>query len=137
MRIGIRMVAVMASLLMLATGPLAPLAAAQQPAPQQPAPRQPDLMQEAIKASERDTDSDAYDVGAGIANVFYVPGKVGLCALGGAVAFSLLILTIGSGYKAAANVAREGCGGKWTLTGEDLKTEPDVKELDLEKARKY
>ena len=132
MKIGIRLVAVVASLLMLATGPLAPLAAAQQPAPPQP-----DIMQEALKSSQRESDSGAYDVGAGIANVFYVPGKAGLCALGGAIAVTLLILTIGTGYKAATVVAKEGCGGKWTLTGDDLKSEAEVRSFDWEKDPKY
>jgi hypothetical protein len=38
------------------------------------------------------------------------------------VGVALLLVTLGSGYKAAVAFGREGCGGKWAVTGEDLRT---------------
>lgn len=104
-------------------GPLAP-ALAQQPA--QPAPTvQPDLFQERMKAT-RSTDGHegAYNVGAGIVNVFLIPGRAITCVAGGAVGIAVLLLTLGTGYRAAAAVGEEGCGGKWIVTGEDLWPNP-------------
>ncbi|HEU5322585.1 MAG TPA: hypothetical protein VFX28_17395 [Methylomirabilota bacterium] len=102
----------------LLLGPLTPLAQAQQPA-------QPDLFQEALKgAREAEKNQGAYEVGAGIANVFHVPGRAITCVLGTTVGLGLMLLTLGTGYKAAAGVATEGCGGKWILTGDDLRPDP-------------
>ena len=101
-------------------GPLAPLASAQQPTE-----TKPDVMQEAMKASaQQDPSKSSYDVGAGVANLFYVPGKVALCGMSGVFSAVLLAVTFGNAYKEAAGVAREACGGKWTLVGDDLRPEP-------------
>ena len=99
-------------------GPLAPVARAQQ----QPL----GFFQESTKASPSDTGPidpypPAYDAGAVVADVFYVPGKVILCAAGVAVSIGVLAVTFGTAYKAAAGFSREGCGGKWVLTGRDLR----------------
>jgi hypothetical protein len=127
MKIGSRILTVVVALAMLATGPLAPLAAAQQPTPSSPPPAQP--MPQPAAPPPPDVpepeshlgESAAYNVGAGIANVFYIPGKGLLCGLGGAVGIFILIISIGSAPKPAAYFAREGCGGKWVLTGDDLR----------------
>jgi len=120
MKIVARPIALAVVLSLALAGPLAPLASAQQPAEPKP-----DVMQEAMKASARtDPDKGAYDVGAGVANVFYVPGKVALCGMSGVFSAVLLAVTFGNAYKEAAGVAREGCGGKWTLVGDDLRPEP-------------
>lgn len=95
-------------------GPLAPFAAAQQPA-------QPDAMQDGAKPNDNGASSPAYDVGAGLANAAYIPGKVFLCGLGVVAGTALLLLTFGSSYRAAAAVGEEGCGGRWVLTGDDLR----------------
>src|SRR5437899_8713768 len=126
MTTGIRILAVMVALAMLATGPLAPLAAAQQPAappmPPMPPTQQPVAPPQDIPEPESHlAESAAYNVGAGIANVFYIPGKGLLCGLGGAVGIFIMIISIGSAPKPAAYFAREGCGGKWVLTGDDLR----------------
>ena len=107
-------------------GPLEPLALAQQPS--QPA--QPQLFQEAMKGGRTQSGTDAYDVGAGVANVVRVPAKGVLCVLGGAVGFSLLIMTFGTAYKASTRIAEEGCGGKWILTGDDLRPEKEAAAAD-------
>src|SRR3989442_14276437 len=141
MKTGIRTLAVVVSLAVLATGPLAPLASAQQPAPppqpaQQPAAPQPvappqDMPQPESRAGE----SAAYNVGAGIANVFYVPGKGFLCFLGGVTGIFILAVSLGSAPQTAAYFAREGCGGKWRLTGADLPPEAAVRGFEWGEGR--
>ena len=106
----------------LVAGPLAPVVRAQQ-APPAPG-TQGELFQESPKGSPDERaqrSSAAYDAGAVLIDAFYVPGKAILCTLSVGVNFSLLMLTFGTAYRAAAAVAREGCGGKWYLTGEDLR----------------
>ena len=121
MKIVARPIALAVVLSLALAGPLAPLASAQQPAEPKP-----DVMQEAMKASARtDPDRRAYDVGAGVANVFLVPGKTVICATSGVVSAAVMVLTLGSGYKTAAWAVREGCGGKCTVTGAEMRPEPD------------
>ena len=117
MKTGTRVVSALLVMALLG-GPLASLAGAQQPA-QPPA---PDLFQESLKA-ERATgqQSSAYDAGAIVTNVFLVPGRAITCGLGGLVGVGVLALTLGTGYKAASAVWHEGCGGRWTVTGEDIR----------------
>jgi len=43
------------------------------------------------------------------------------CAAGAFVGVALLVVSLGSGYKAAAAIADEGCGGKWVVKGDDLR----------------
>jgi hypothetical protein len=112
--------AVLAAVLL--AGPLAPVAGAQQPA-QPPA---PDLFQETLKAQrDEDRSRGTYDAGAVAVNVFLVPGRAITCVLGGAVGVVLLAATLGTGYRAASAAMHEGCGGKWVVTGDDLR--PDAR----------
>ena len=107
---------------LLLTGPLAPLAGAQQPT-QPPA---PDLFQETLKAQrDEERTRGTYNTAAGVVNVFLVPGRAITCAVGGAVGVALLALTFGTAYRAASDAWHEGCGGRWTVTGEDLR--PDAR----------
>lgn len=136
MKTASRILTVVVALAMLATGPLAPFASAQQPA-QTPPPAEP--MQSAAQPmpqpvappqdlpeqESRLAESAAYNAGAVVANVFYIPGKGLLCGIGGAVGIFILIVSIGSAPKPAAYFAREGCGGKWVLTGDDLRPDED------------
>jgi len=108
MKIAVRSIALVVALAFTLSGPLATFANAQQP--------------EWQPAEER---SAAYDVGAGFANAFFVPGKVILCGLGVIAGGLLLGVTFGTAYKAAAAAGREGCGGKWVLTGDDLRPTED------------
>ena len=101
-------------------GPLAPLAHAQAAQP-----AQPDLFQETLKAQRTsDRAQGFYATEAVVVNVFRVPGKAITCVAGAAVGIVLLALTLGSSYRAAAAITDEGCGGKWILSGDDLR--PDV-----------
>src|SRR5437867_4262926 len=103
-------------------GPLAPLAHAQ---PAQPAPpAQPDLFQETLKAQRTsDRAQGFYVAGAVVVNVFLIPGRAITCAAGAAIGAAMLVVTLGSGYRAATAITREGCGGKWVVKGDDLRPE--------------
>ena len=117
MKIVARSIALAVVLSLLFSGPFATFAAAQQPTAPPPA-----LLQEEMKTSDGGSEpTAAYDVGAGVVNVFYVPGKIVTCGAGAGVGVALLILTLGTGYKAAVAVGKDGCGGKWAVTGEDLR----------------
>jgi len=100
-------------------GPLASLAGAQQPA-QPPA---PDLFQESLKAERAAAaqPSKAYDTAAVVTNIFLVPGRAITCGLGAIVGVGVLAATLGTAYKAASSVWHEGCGGRWTVTAEDMR----------------
>jgi hypothetical protein len=141
MKTGIRILAVVVALAILAAGPLAPLAVAQQPTPTTPPPAaQPAMPPPPPDIPEQEShlaESAAYNVGAGIANVFYIPGKGLLCGLGGAVGIFILIISIGSQPKTAAYFAREGCGGKWILTGDDLRPDRYYGAFDWERESNY
>jgi hypothetical protein len=106
---------------LLLAGPLAPLAGAQQPTTP---PATPDLFQETLKA-EQDSERSrgTYDAGAVAVNVFLVPGRAITCLLGGVVGVVALAATFGTGYRAASAAVHEGCGGKWVVTGDDLRPE--------------
>jgi hypothetical protein len=135
MKTGLRILAVMVSLVTLVTGPLAPLAGAQQPTQNPPPPPVTTQMPPITEIPPQrydESQSAAYDVGAGVANVFYVPGKGFLCFLGGAVGIFVMLVSFGSQPKTAAYFAREGCGGKWFLTGDDIRPDPDTKSFDWE-----
>lgn len=164
MKTGVRLLAAAVSLLMLLTGPLAPLAAAQQPPPAQPEPavqaqapqpmpepsttplppqRMPEptttplppqrMPDEPGTSESRTGEAVAYNVGAGIANVFFIPGKGLLCGAGVASGVIVMLFSIGSAPRTAAYFAREGCGGRWILTGDDLRPEADVRAFDWER----
>jgi hypothetical protein len=112
--------------MVLLGGPLATLAGAQQQPAPPPAPSAqppaPDLFQESLKAERAAGQQSAvYGVGAAVTNVFLVPGRAFTCGLGAVVGVGVLALTLGTGYRAAAAVWHEGCGGKWTVSGDDLR----------------
>ena len=64
--------------------------------------------------------SDADRVGAGVLNVAYVPGKAIVCGLGTVASTVVMIVTLGSAYRAAVDTFKEGCGGTWVLTPEHV-----------------
>jgi len=197
MKTGMRILAVAVAFLMLVTGPLAPIAFAQQPSPVQPEPAaqpepapqqapapqpqpvaqpqpmaqqptpqpepvapqptpqpEPVVQQQPPPQSEpaaqppaqqampqqpeplresRMAESAAYNVGAGIANIFYIPGKGILCAAGVTSGVLIMLFTIGSAPRPAAYFAREGCGGRWYLVGDDLRPESEIRAFDWER----
>lgn len=121
-----RVVAAAVALCMTLTGPLVPYAAAQQP-PQTATPGQPELFQEQLKVTpEYQRHRGLYTTGAVFVNMFLVPGRAITCGLGGLTAGGVLLVTLGTAYRAASAVVREGCGGKWIVTGDDLRPEPGL-----------
>ena len=64
--------------------------------------------------------SDGDRVGAGVMNVVYVPGKAIVCGLGTVVSAAVLLVTLGSAYRAAVATFKEGCEGPWVLTPEHV-----------------
>ncbi len=121
-----RVVSALLAALLLA-GPLAPLAGAQQPV--QPAspvgqPAAPDLFQETLRVEQATSrQKGVYEAGAVAVNVFLVPGRAITCLLGGVVGLAVLGGTLGTGYRPASAAVHEGCGGKWMVTGDDLRPE--------------
>ena len=111
----------------VAQQPPPPEPAAQPPA-QQAMPQQPEPLRESRMA-----ESAAYNVGAGIANIFYIPGKCILCAAGVTSGIFIMLITIGSAPRPAAYFAREGCGGRWYLVGDDLRPESEIRAFDWER----
>lgn len=104
------------------SGPLAPMAAlaqAQQPG-QERVPVDPVeqmLMPTVEPITGKDpTAGDA--VAAGFMNVVYVPGKAIICTAGVLTSTALMLLTFGSGYRAARGVFLEGCSAPWALTAD-------------------
>jgi len=59
-------------------------------------------------------------VGAAVLNIVYVPGKAILCGSGTLAGGLIMLLTFGSGYRAAVQIFNEGCAGKWALTPYDV-----------------
>ena len=100
---------------MILAGPFASWTAGAQVLMQQ---QRDSILNEPPSGSVEPSEGDA--VAAGMMNVVYVPGKVILCTLGTVASFSVLIMTFGSGYRAAKSVFNEGCGGDWVLTPEHL-----------------
>jgi hypothetical protein len=129
MKTGTRVVAVLLVALML-TGAFSPIASAQQPPP----PPAPDMFQETLKAQQAaEEDRRVYNAGAVATNIFLVPGRFITCVLGGAVGIALLAATLGTAYRGASDAVHEGCGGKWTVTGDDLRPEgPTARPFDWE-----
>jgi hypothetical protein len=99
------------------------------PPPPQPVPAaqpaQPDLFQETLKAQRASDRSQAlYNLEAVVVSVFLFPGRIVTCAAGTLIGVGLLTVSLGTGYRAATGIFHEGCGGKWIVTGDDLR--PDT-----------
>jgi hypothetical protein len=76
---------------------------------------------EAAELSSVDVEvSDGDRVGAGVMNVVYVPGKAIVCGLGTVVSAAVLLVTLGTAYRAAVATFKEGCDGPWVLTPEHV-----------------
>jgi hypothetical protein len=107
--------------------PVPPPPPAVAPPPPPPAPTAqtppPDLFQEAMKSNARvaGAKQGLYEAGAVVTNLFLIPGRVITCTLGATLGVAVLAITLGTGYKTAAGAFDEGCGGKWIVTGDDLR----------------
>jgi hypothetical protein len=49
-----------------------------------------------------------------------VPGKAIVCGLGTVASVGVMVITLGSAYRAAVATFKEGCGGTWVLTPEHV-----------------
>jgi hypothetical protein len=118
-----------------APAPPAPSAPPVVAPPPPPATAQPDLFQEALKSEARvaGAKQGLYEAGAVVTNVFLIPGRAITCALGAGLGVAVLALTFGTGYKTAAGAFDEGCGGKWVVTGDDLKPDGGGRAFDWER----
>lgn len=75
-----------------------------------------------VRADEASKEPSAgANAAAAIADVFYVPGKVIVCGMSGALYIATMAITFGALYQEATDFVKGGCGGKWVLTGEDIK----------------
>ena len=118
------------------SGPLAPMAAFAQAPPAAPVdppltsqkpgqervpvdPVEKMLMPSVEPTTSKDpTEGDA--TAAGFLNVVYVPGKVIICTAGVLTSTLVMLLTFGSGYRAARGVFLEGCSAPWALTADHV-----------------
>jgi hypothetical protein len=120
------------------TGPMAPMAALAQTPPMQqaqPAVEPPvtsqtpgeervpidpveTMMMPSVEPviSTEPTSGDA--IAANFLNVVYVPGKAIICTAGALTSTVLMLLTLGSAYRAARGVFLEGCSAPWALTAD-------------------
>jgi len=55
-----------------------------------------------------------------VSDIFFIPGKVGTCAMSGVLWTVTMALTAGTLYKQAGNFVHGACTGKWVITGEDM-----------------
>ncbi|MBI3029432.1 MAG: hypothetical protein HYY64_07985 [Candidatus Rokubacteria bacterium] len=108
---GFKLVSVALMVGMVLSGPLAPLAWAQEKTEGQMAPAK--------------KDDGAWEFGAAVVNTVHVPGKAVLCGLGAVSGVAVLLLTFGSGYAATARIWEEGCAGRWAVTAADLKPQSE------------
>lgn len=106
------------------SGPLAPIEAFAQ-APQTGQERVPvDPVEKMLLpsvepiTSKDPTDGDA--AAAGFMNVVYIPGKAIVCTAGVLTSTLVMLLTFGSGYRAARSVFLEGCSAPWALTADHV-----------------
>jgi hypothetical protein len=134
-------VAVLVMLSLAGAGPLASVAAAQQPVapppPAQPA-APPQMFQEDVKAAAPQRGTDIYDVGAVAATAAGFPFKIAICAIGSAFSIITFAATFGTRPDASAAILHEGCGGKapWIVRGSDIRPRPSVsKAFDWETHR--
>jgi hypothetical protein len=56
-----------------------------------------------------------------VSDIFYVPGKAIVCGASGVLWVATMAVTFGALYQEATDFVKGGCGGKWVLTGEDIK----------------
>ncbi|HEY9504480.1 MAG TPA: hypothetical protein VIQ27_00800 [Gemmatimonadales bacterium] len=61
------------------------------------------------------------DAAAAVSDVFYVPGKAIVCGVSGVLWIGAMAITFGTLYQESNDFVKGACGGKWVLTGEDIK----------------
>ena len=112
---GVKVVSAVLMMLLFLSGPLGSAAWAQEKSEGQMAPTK--------------GDDNAWELAAGFTTVIAVPGKAALCGAAALTGTVALLLTYGTQHEAAGRVWSEGCSGKWTVTGADVK--PKGEESDI------
>jgi len=110
-----KLTALVLSLALVGTMPIAAPAQWIQPLPPEPARVTPPPAPHGV---------DRYAVGAAAANVLWVPAKVAMCGISagaGALAFVFSLGALGGWSESAFD---EGCVRKWLLTGNDFRPGP-------------
>ena len=130
MKVAFRAVAVFVLLSLAWAGPLAPLAAAQQPTapPAQPAPAPAQMYPEQVKPTEEGRSTDAYDAGAVVLTAAGLPFKAAICVVGFVMGAVIMGASFAARPDAAVGVLEEGCGRKahWIVRGEDIRPRPSA-----------
>jgi hypothetical protein len=75
----------------------------------------------ADETSRSQEPSPGQNAAAAVADLFYVPGKAVVCGASGVLYVAAMALTLGALYQEATDFVKGGCGGKWVLTGKDIK----------------
>ena len=60
-------------------------------------------------------------VGAGVADIWYVPGRPLLCAGSAVMAGLVMTLTMGQSYDSASELMHGGCSGPWIVRPADIR----------------
>jgi hypothetical protein len=60
-------------------------------------------------------------IGAGVANVWYAPGRALVCAGSAVLAGVVMTFTFGQSYDSASELLHSGCSGPWTLGPRDIR----------------
>ncbi len=114
---GFKLVSAVLMVALALSGPLAPLAWAQE------------KMDAQMAAAKEKAGFDPWSLGAAVATGINIPMKGALCALGAGLGVAVLVVSFGSGPRWAGRTWEEGCGGKWIITAEDMKGEPEGSEF--------
>jgi hypothetical protein len=110
---------------LLAAGPLGPMAAvAQTISATAPLPPMQSMQPETVDESVTRPPGTGAKIGAGVLNVVYLPGKAIVCSAGTLVAGAFMLATFGTAYREATSFFKEGCGGAWLLTPEQVAAVP-------------
>jgi hypothetical protein len=56
------------------------------------------------------------NVGAAVANVWYVPGRALLCGAGATISAVVMTVTLGQAYDSASELMHGGCSGPWLVS---------------------
>jgi len=111
---------------LLVAGPLGPMAAVAQTSTSATAPlpplesMQPETVQESVTAPP----GTGAKIGAGVLNVVYLPGKAIICSASTLVAGAFMLATFGTAHREATSFFKEGCGGAWLVTPEQVAAAP-------------
>jgi hypothetical protein len=112
---GFKLVSAVLMVALALSGPLAPVAWAQE-------------KMDAQMAAAKEGGDGPWKIGAVAATVVNIPGRAVLCGLAGATGVAVLLVSFGSGYQWAGRAWSE-CHGPWIITVADVKGEQEETEF--------